>query len=40
MLEFKVIQKLESNAEILEIIKWYIYKAKKGKVKHLLYTNL
>ena len=40
MLEFEVIQELEPNAEILEIIKNYIYKTKKGKVKHLLHTNL
>lgn len=40
MLEFKVIQELEPNAEILEIMKDYIYKTKKGKVKHLLHTNL
>lgn len=40
MLEFEVIQELEPNAEILEIMKDYIYKAKKGKVKHLLHTNL
>ncbi len=40
MLEFEIIQELEPNAEILEIIKDYIYKAKKGKVKHLLCTNL
>ncbi len=40
MLEFEIIQELEPNAEILEIIKDYIYKTKKGKVKHLLCTNL
>ena len=40
MLEFEIIQELEPNAEILEIIKNYIYKTKKGKVKHLLHTNL
>ena len=40
MLEFEVIQELEPNAEILENIQDYIYKTKKGKVKHLLHTNL
>lgn len=40
MLEFEVIQEPEPNAEILEIMKDYIYKTKKGKVKHLLHTNL
>ena len=40
MLEFEVIQELEPNAEILEIMKDYIYRTKKGKVKHLLHTNL
>jgi len=40
MLEFEVIQELEPNTEILEIIKNYTYKTKKGKIKHLLHTNL
>ena len=40
MLDFKVIQKLKPNTEILEIIKSYTYKTKNGKVKHLLNTNL
>ncbi len=40
MLEFEILQELEPNAEILEIMKNYIYKTKKGKVKHLLHTNL
>ena len=35
MLEFKVIQELKPNAEILEIIKNYTYITKNGKVKHL-----
>ena len=40
MLEFKVIQELKPNAEILEIIKNYTYITKIGKVKHLQKTNL
>ena len=40
MLEFKIIQELKPNTEILEIIKNYTYIIKNGKVKHLLKTNL
>ena len=40
MLEFKVIQELEPNIEILETIKNYTFTTKNGKVKHLLKTNL
>ena len=40
MLEFKIIQELNPNTEILEIIKNYTYITKNGKVKHLLKTNL
>ncbi|MBE6150958.1 MAG: hypothetical protein E7162_04020 [Firmicutes bacterium] len=40
MLDFKTIEILEPNTEILEIIKSYSYKTKKGKIKHLLKTNL
>ena len=40
MLDFKTIEILEPNTEILEIIKKYTYKIKKGKIKHLLKTNL
>ena len=40
MLEFKIIQELKSNTEILEIIKDYTYETKNGKVKHLTNTNL
>lgn len=40
MLEFKIIQELKPNTEILEIIKRYTYITKNGKVKHLLKTNL
>ena len=40
MLEFKVIEELKPNPKLLEIIKNYTYKTKKGKVKVLLHTNL
>ena len=40
MLEFKIIQELKPNTEILEIIKSYTYITKDGKVKHLTNTNL
>ena len=40
MLEFKTIQILKPNTEILEIIKNSKYKIKNGKVKNLLHTNL
>lgn len=40
MLDFKTIEILEPNTEILGIIKSYSYKTKKGKIKHLLKTNL
>ena len=40
MLEFKIIQELKPNTEILKIIKSYTYIIKNGKVKHLLKTNL
>lgn len=40
MLEFKTIQELKPNTEILEIIKDYNHKTKNGKVKHLTHTNI
>lgn len=40
MLEFKIIQEIKPNTEILEIIKDYNYETKNGKVKHLINTNL
>ena len=40
MLEFKTIQTLKPNTEILEVIKDYKYKIKNGKIKNLLHTNL
>ena len=39
MLEFKTIQILKPNTEILEVIKDYKYKIKNGKVKNLLHTT-
>lgn len=40
MLEFKTIETLKPNTEILEVIKDYTYKVKKGAIKHILHTNL
>ena len=40
MIEFKTIQILKPNTEILEIINNYKYKIKNGKIKNLLHTNL
>ena len=40
MLEFKIIEELKPNAEILNIIKDFNYKVIKGKVKTILHTNL
>ena len=40
MLAFKTMETLKPNTEILEVIKDYIYKIKKGAIKHLLHTNL
>ena len=40
MLDFKTMETLKPNTEILEVIKDYIYKIKKGAIKHLLHTNL
>ena len=40
MLEFKVIEELEPNNEILKIIKDYKYTTTKGIIKNLLKTNL
>ena len=40
MLEFKIIQELKPNEELLEIIKNYNYTIKNGKIKHLMATNL
>ena len=40
MLEFKIIEELKPNTEILEIIKDYTYTIKNGRVKHLSKTNL
>ena len=40
MLEFKMIQELKPNEELLEIIKNYNYTIKNWKIKHLIATNL
>ena len=40
MLEFKTVQELKPNEEILDIIKNYKYKIINGKIKTLLNTNL
>ena len=40
MLDFKIIEELKPNQEILDIIKDFKYKTKNGKVKVLLNTNL
>lgn len=40
MLEFKTIEVLKPNNELLEAIKDYTYKVKKGKIKYILHTNL
>ena len=40
MLELKVIEELKPNTALLEMIKGYSYKVRKGKIKHLLHTNL
>ena len=40
MLEFKTIEELKPNPKLLELIKDFTYKTKKGKIKVLLNTNL
>ena len=40
MLEFKILEELKPNNEILEVIKSYSYQIKNGKIKNLLHTNL
>ena len=40
MIEFNTIEELKPHPEIIELIKHSNYKTKKGKVKHLLKTNL
>ncbi len=40
MLEFKTIEEHKAYPKLLELIKKYTYKTKKGKVKVLLKTNL
>ena len=40
MLEFKIIETLKPNNELLKVIKDNTYKIKKGKIKYILNTNL
>ena len=40
MLKFKITQELKPNPKLLELIKDFTYKTKKGRVKVLLNTNL
>ena len=40
MLEFKTIEEHKLNPKLLELIKDFTYRTKKGKVKVLLNTNL
>ena len=40
MLEFKTTQELKPNSKLIEHIKDFTYKTKKGKVKVLLNNNL
>ena len=40
MIEFKTIEELKHNTKLLELIKEFTYKTKKGKIKVLLNTNL
>ena len=40
MLEFNTIEELKPHPEIIEIIKDFTYTINKGKIKHLLKTNL
>ena len=40
MLEFKIIETLKPNNELLKVIKDNTYKIKKGKIKYILHTNL
>ena len=40
MLEFKILEEFKPNPQIIELIKHYTYKTKKGKIKVLLHTNL
>ena len=40
MLEFNTTNELKPNTELLELIKDFTYTINKGKIKHLLKTNL
>ena len=39
MLEFKILEEFKPNPKIIELIKNFTYKTKKGKIK-VLHTNL
>lgn len=39
-MEFKILEELKPNPDILEMLKDYTYSIKNGKTKHLLNTNL
>ena len=39
MFEFKILEEFKPNPQIIELIKHYTYKTKKGKIKVLLHTN-
>lgn len=40
MLEFKIIEELNPNVEILQVINKYSYKIKKGQIKKIINTNI
>ena len=40
MLEFNTIEELKPHHEIIELIKYFTHTINKGKIKHLLKTNL
>lgn len=40
MLEFKILETLKPNTELLEVIKEFTFTVKKGAIKHLIHTNL
>ena len=40
MLEFKVIENLKPNKDLMDILKEFKYKVKLGKIKTIIHTNL
>ena len=40
MLEFKVIENLKPNKDLMDILKDFKYKVKLGKIKTIIHTNL